>query len=81
MWLGRRGRGRVSWVDSPAQCAEAFAALPWPEVSRATAVGIDCTPVITGLTYEQARNRVYQALHNLRRKGWVVKDGRVWSAS
>ncbi len=33
---------------------------------------------VTGLTYEQARDRVYQALHSLKVKGWVVKDGKVW---
>ena len=33
----------------------------------------------TGMTYEEARARLYQALHNLRRKGWVVKDGKMWA--
>ena len=32
----------------------------------------------TGMTYDEARGRLYQALHNLRRKGWVVKEGSVW---
>lgn len=32
----------------------------------------------TGMTYVDARGRMYQALHSLRRRGLVVKDGRVW---
>ena len=32
----------------------------------------------TGMTYEDARSRLYNALHGLRRKGWVVKDGKIW---
>jgi hypothetical protein len=33
---------------------------------------------VTDLTYEKARGRMYQALHNLRRRGLVVKDGKWW---
>lgn len=36
---------------------------------------------VTDMTYEQARGRMYQALHGLRRRGLVAKDGRVWMLS
>lgn len=33
---------------------------------------------VTGDEYPDQWRRMYQALHNLRRRGLVVKDGRVW---
>ena len=33
---------------------------------------------LSDLTPDDAWRRVYQALHNLRRKGFVVKDGPLW---
>ncbi|EAQ24330.1 hypothetical protein ROS217_08770 [Roseovarius sp. 217] len=36
---------------------------------------------VTDMTYEEARGRMYQALHNLRRKGWVERNGALWGTS